>query len=63
MVEVMPDLMTGYPGIFAGCDMVPSERTATVAIGDGKKAARASTPSCAAPAPGRLGTRPPRSVP
>ena len=32
--------MTGYPGIFAGGDMVPSERTVTVAIGHGKKAAR-----------------------
>jgi 2-oxoacid:acceptor oxidoreductase delta subunit (pyruvate/2-ketoisovalerate family) len=40
VVEVGPDLMTGYPGIFAGGDMVPSERTATVAIGHGKKAAR-----------------------
>jgi 2-oxoacid:acceptor oxidoreductase delta subunit (pyruvate/2-ketoisovalerate family) len=40
VVEVAPDLMTGYPGIFAGGDMVPSERTVTVAIGHGKKAAR-----------------------
>jgi Pyruvate/2-oxoacid:ferredoxin oxidoreductase delta subunit len=32
--------MTGYPGIFAGGDMVPAERTVTVAIGHGKKAAR-----------------------
>jgi len=40
VVEVGPDLMTGYPGIFAGGDMVPSERTVTVAIGHGKKAAR-----------------------
>jgi Pyruvate/2-oxoacid:ferredoxin oxidoreductase delta subunit len=31
---------TGHPGIFAGGDMVPSERTVTVAIGHGKKAAR-----------------------
>src|SRR4029077_9161990 len=38
--EVGPDLMTGHPGIFAGGDMVPSERTVTVAIGHGKKAAR-----------------------
>jgi Pyruvate/2-oxoacid:ferredoxin oxidoreductase delta subunit len=35
------DLMTGHPGIFAGGDMVPAERTVTVAIGHGKKAARA----------------------
>jgi 2-oxoacid:acceptor oxidoreductase delta subunit (pyruvate/2-ketoisovalerate family) len=40
MVKVGPDMMTGYPGIFAGGDMVPSERTATVAIGHGKQAAR-----------------------
>ena len=40
-VEVGPDLMTGHPGIFAGGDMVPAERTVTVAIGHGKKAARA----------------------
>jgi 2-oxoacid:acceptor oxidoreductase delta subunit (pyruvate/2-ketoisovalerate family) len=40
VVEVGPDLMTGHAGIFAGGDMVPSERTVTVAIGHGKKAAR-----------------------
>jgi len=40
VVDVGPDLMTGYPGIFAGGDMVPAERTVTVAIGHGKKAAR-----------------------
>jgi 2-oxoacid:acceptor oxidoreductase delta subunit (pyruvate/2-ketoisovalerate family) len=40
VVEVGPDLMTGHPGIFAGGDMVPSERSVTVAIGHGKKAAR-----------------------
>jgi 2-oxoacid:acceptor oxidoreductase delta subunit (pyruvate/2-ketoisovalerate family) len=41
VVQVGPDLMTGHPGIFAGGDMVPAERTVTVAIGHGKKAARA----------------------
>jgi 2-oxoacid:acceptor oxidoreductase delta subunit (pyruvate/2-ketoisovalerate family) len=40
VVQVGPDLMTGYPGIFAGGDMVPAERTVTVAVGHGKKAAR-----------------------
>jgi 2-oxoacid:acceptor oxidoreductase delta subunit (pyruvate/2-ketoisovalerate family) len=40
VVEVGPDMMTGHPGIFAGGDMVPSERTVTVGIGHGKKAAR-----------------------
>lgn len=42
VVQVDPlTLMTGYPGIFAGGDMVPSERNVTVAVGHGKKAARA----------------------
>jgi NADPH-dependent glutamate synthase beta subunit-like oxidoreductase len=40
VVEVGPNMMTGYPGLFAGGDMVPSERTVTVAVGHGKKAAR-----------------------
>ncbi len=39
-VVVGPNMMTGYAGIFAGGDMVPSERTVTVAVGHGKKAAR-----------------------
>ena len=39
-VEVNQSMMTGYPGIFAGGDMVPSERTVTIATGHGKKAAR-----------------------
>ena len=40
LVRVGPDLQTGHPGIFAGGDMVPAERTVTVAVGHGKKAAR-----------------------
>ena len=40
VVEVGPSMMTGHEGIFAGGDMVPAERTVTVAIGHGKKAAR-----------------------
>jgi 2-oxoacid:acceptor oxidoreductase delta subunit (pyruvate/2-ketoisovalerate family) len=40
VVQVAPNMMTGYKGIFAGGDMVPSERTVTVAVGHGKKAAR-----------------------
>ena len=40
VVEVGADMMTGHAGIFAGGDMVPSERTVTVGIGHGKKAAR-----------------------
>lgn len=39
-VIVDANMMTGRPGIFAGGDMVPSERTVTVAVGHGKKAAR-----------------------
>ena len=33
-------LMTDVPGIFAGGDAVPSDRTVTVGVGHGKKAAR-----------------------
>ncbi len=40
VVQVGTNMMTGYPGVFAGGDMVPSERTVTVAAGHGKKAAR-----------------------
>ena len=39
-VQVNANLMTGQPGIFAGGDMVPGERTVTVAVGHGKHAAR-----------------------
>jgi NADPH-dependent glutamate synthase beta subunit-like oxidoreductase len=40
VVEIGPDMMTAYSGVFAGGDMVPSERTVSVAVGHGKKAAR-----------------------
>lgn len=39
-VDVNSNMMTGHEGIFAGGDMVPSERTVTVAVGHGKNAAR-----------------------
>lgn len=39
-VIVDKHMMTGHAGIFAGGDMVPSERTVTIATGHGKKAAR-----------------------
>ncbi|AWB07723.1 glutamate synthase (plasmid) [Azospirillum humicireducens] len=39
-VKVGENLQTGYPGLFCGGDMVPSDRTVTVAVGHGKKAAR-----------------------
>jgi NADPH-dependent glutamate synthase beta subunit-like oxidoreductase len=40
VVQVGADMMTAVPGVFAGGDMVPSERTVTTAIGHGKHAAR-----------------------
>lgn len=40
VLQVNDQMMTGHPGVFAGGDMVPSERTVTVAAGHGKKAAR-----------------------
>jgi len=39
VVRVGADFMTGASGIFAGGDMVPSDRTVTVAVGHGRKAA------------------------
>ncbi len=39
-VQVGLDMMTGCKGIFAGGDMVPGERSVTIAVGHGKKAAR-----------------------
>ncbi len=40
IVQVSSNMMTGLPGLFAGGDMVISERTVTMAVGHGKKAAR-----------------------
>ncbi len=41
VVQVNPTtLMTDVPGIFAGGDAVPSERTVTIGVGHGKRAAR-----------------------
>ena len=40
VVAVNGQMMTGSEGVFAGGDMVPSERTVTVAVGHGKQAAR-----------------------
>ena len=39
-VRVSKAMMTGCPGVFAGGDMVPGERTVTVGVGHGKRAAR-----------------------
>ena len=41
LVQVDAGMMTGRPGVFAGGDMANTERTVTVAVGHGKKAARA----------------------
>jgi 2-oxoacid:acceptor oxidoreductase delta subunit (pyruvate/2-ketoisovalerate family) len=41
MIQVDAGMMTGHPGVFAGGDMAGNERTVTVAVGHGKKAARA----------------------
>jgi NADPH-dependent glutamate synthase beta subunit-like oxidoreductase len=40
VVQVQATMMTGERGVFAGGDVVPADRTATVAVGHGKKAAR-----------------------
>jgi NADPH-dependent glutamate synthase beta subunit-like oxidoreductase len=40
VVGVGADMMTGCQGVFAGGDMVPAERSVTVAIGHGKRAAQ-----------------------
>jgi NADPH-dependent glutamate synthase beta subunit-like oxidoreductase len=60
VVQVGPDMMTGHPGIFAGGDMVPFERSVTVAIGHGKRAAKNIDAwlSGAAPEPGGPSVRP-----
>jgi formate dehydrogenase (NADP+) beta subunit len=39
-VAVGPDMMTGYPGLFAGGDAIAGDRSVTVAVGHGKRAAR-----------------------
>ena len=39
VLVVDDDLMTGRPGLFAGGDMVPAVRSATVGIGHGRRAA------------------------
>ncbi len=39
IVQVGPDMMTGAPGIFASAGIMLSERTVTVAVGHGRRAA------------------------
>ena len=40
VLNVDANMMTGYPGLFAGGDMVPAQRSVTTGVGHGKKAAR-----------------------
>jgi NADPH-dependent glutamate synthase beta subunit-like oxidoreductase len=40
MLTVGPDMMTGHEGIFAGGDAVAGERSVTISVGHGKRAAR-----------------------
>ncbi|NTW40398.1 MAG: FAD-dependent oxidoreductase, partial [Cellulomonadaceae bacterium] len=39
VVEVDATFMTGFPGLFAGGDMVPAQRSVTVGVGHGARAA------------------------
>ena len=58
-VQVSTAMMTGCPGVFAGGDMVPSERTVTIGVGHGKRAAR----EIDAWLSGGAGGRPPKHPP
>src|ERR1700758_2051690 len=58
-VQVSPSMMTGCPGVFAGGDMVPAERTVTVGVGHGKKAARNIDAWLRGVAPDRAAKHPP----
>jgi len=39
-VVVGPDMMTGHPGLFAGGDAIAGDKSVTIAVGHGKRAAR-----------------------
>jgi formate dehydrogenase (NADP+) beta subunit len=39
-VVVDATMMTGYPGLFAGGDAIPGEKSVTISVGHGKRAAR-----------------------
>lgn len=39
VIRIDFNMMTGHPGVFAGGDAVPGERSVTVSVGQGKKAA------------------------
>ena len=51
-VVVDERMMTSFPGIFAGGDVVPGDRNVTVAIGHGKRAAKAMDAWLRGEAPG-----------
>ncbi|WP_037570378.1 NAD(P)-binding protein [Phaeacidiphilus oryzae] len=53
VLQVGADLGTGLPGVFAGGDMIPGERTAAHAVGHGARAARAIHERLAGPVPHR----------
>jgi formate dehydrogenase (NADP+) beta subunit len=57
-IVVSQGLMTGSAGVFAGGDMVPSERTVTVAVGHGKKAARSIDAYLRGEAPAKVAKHP-----
>ena len=57
-VVVGDDMMTGRPGVFAGGDMVPGDRSVTTAVGHGKKAARHIDRWLGQPGQERPGDRP-----
>ena len=46
-VMVSATMMTGCPGVFAGGDMVPAERTVTVGWATARRRPSSSTPTCA----------------
>ena len=60
----VPTMMTGEDGVFAGGDAVPSERTATIAIGHGEAGGVWHRPYVCARRAGRRphGTASPRSI-
>jgi NADPH-dependent glutamate synthase beta subunit-like oxidoreductase len=61
-VRVDANRMTGYPGIFAGGDAVPGERTVTTAIGHGARVAGAIDAYLAGSTPVGPPVRPPATA-
>ena len=68
VVEVDAHMMTGHPGLFAGGDMVPCERTIAVAVGHGAEGGAqhrrmAARRRCATPRPSSRSPASSRSTP